>query len=304
MQERLQRVWVDLATGYDLDGIHHDFIRFATSAFDYSRSSLERFQAWVRPLIDAQGHAELVAEMREDPYAMADALPELWDRFRRDNVTDLVRSVYREAKARRPHLVVSAAVLPDWRAAASWQFQDWSSWLADGILDVAVPMAYTGDDEQFGGWIDRGAATAGAPGRVWAGVGAYRNPVNEPYGRSTWHAPSASADRGVRLPPGLRHSAAGWHHAIPGTDRRRRLSLSRPWCSRRRPAPAGHGKVAAAARRWRNGRTATGIRVPRLIRRRRPERRGPHSRRQLGRRAGEGRGRDAAPTPGAGSTGW
>ena len=177
VQERLQRVWVDLATGYDLDGIHHDFIRFATSAFDYSRSSLEQFQAWVRPLVDAARYDELAAAVRDDPYAMADALPELWDRFRRDNVTYLVRSVYREVKARRPHLVVSAAVLPDWRSAARWQFQDWSSWLADGILDVAVPMAYTGDDELFGGWIDAARAAAGAPGRVWAGVGAYRNPV-------------------------------------------------------------------------------------------------------------------------------
>ncbi len=177
VQERLQRVWLDLATGYDLDGIHHDFIRFATSAFDYSRSSLEQFQAWVRPLIDAQGYEELASAVGDDPYAMADALPELWDRFRRDTVTDLVRRVYRDVKARRPELVVSAAVLPDWRSAAIWQFQDWSSWLTDDIIDVAVPMAYTGDDDQFQGWVGAALATAGASDRVWAGVGAYRNPV-------------------------------------------------------------------------------------------------------------------------------
>ena len=177
VQERLQRVWDDLATGYDLDGIHHDFIRFATSAFGYSRTSLEQFQVWVRPLIDAQGYEELAEALREDPYAMADALPELWDRFRRDAVTDLVRRVYRDVKARRPDLVVSAAVLPDWRSAAIWQFQDWSSWLTDDIIDVAVPMAYTGDDDRFQGWIGEARATAGARGRVWAGVGAYRNPV-------------------------------------------------------------------------------------------------------------------------------
>ena len=177
VQERLQRVWDDLATGYDLDGIHHDFIRFATSAFGYSRTSLEQFQVWVRPLIDAHGYEELAEALRDDPYAMADALPELWDRFRRDAVTDLVRRVYRDAKAYRPDLVVSAAVLPDWRSAAIWQFQDWSSWLTDDIIDVAVPMAYTGDDDLFQGWIGEARATAGAPGRVWAGVGAYRNPV-------------------------------------------------------------------------------------------------------------------------------
>jgi uncharacterized lipoprotein YddW (UPF0748 family) len=177
VQERLGRIWGDLASGYDLDGIHHDFIRYATSAYDYSRSSLERFQAWVQPLVDERRFEELAAAARDDPYAMVDALPEHWDRFRRDSVTDLVRRVYRDVKARQPHLVVSAAVLPDWRAAAKWQFQAWSSWLAEGILDVAVPLAYTEDDQQFRAWIDAAASAAGAPGRVWAGVGAYRNPV-------------------------------------------------------------------------------------------------------------------------------
>ena len=178
VQERLGRVWVDLASGYDLDGIHHDFIRFATSAYDYSRSTLEQFQAWVRPLVDEGRFNELAAAAQEDPYAMVDALPEHWNRFRRDSVTDLVRRVYRDVKARRPDLVVSAAVLPDWRAAAQWQFQAWSAWLGEGIVDVAVPMAYTGDDQQFHAWIDAAVAAAGASGRVWAGVGGYRNPVS------------------------------------------------------------------------------------------------------------------------------
>ena len=177
VQERLGRIWVDLASGYDLDGIHHDFIRYATSAYDYSRSSLERFRAWVQPQVDARRFEELAAAARDDPYAMVDALPEHWDRFRRDSVTDLVRRVYRDVKARRPHLVVSAAVLPDWRAAARWQFQAWSSWLAEGILDVAVPLAYTEDDQQFHAWISAARSAAGTRGRVWAGVGAYRNPV-------------------------------------------------------------------------------------------------------------------------------
>ena len=129
------------------------------TAYDYSRSTLQQFQAWVRPLVDADRYQELAAAARDDPHAMADALPEYWDRFRRDNVTYLVRRVYRDVKARRPHLVVSAAVLPDSRSAASWQFQEWSSWLAEGIIDVAVPMAYTGDC-----YLPAAAATPRRPG--------------------------------------------------------------------------------------------------------------------------------------------
>ena len=178
VQDRLSAVWSDLASGYDLDGIHHDYIRYATSAFDYSRSTLERFEVWVKPRIAARRHEALLAAAREDPYAFTEALPEQWDRFRRDSVSNVVRRVYREAKERRPDLVVSAAVLPEWRGAARWRFQDWTSWLAEGTLDVAAPMAYTTDTEEFHAWVDAALAAAGSPDRVWAGVGAYRNPVD------------------------------------------------------------------------------------------------------------------------------
>ncbi len=178
VQERLHAVWMELAAAYELDGIHHDYIRFPTSAFDYSRTTLERFQAWVKPRIAAHRHAGLLAAARDDPYAFAEALPGHWDRFRRDSVSDLVRRVHLGAKERRPGLVVSAAVLPEWRGAARWNLQAWTSWLAEGTLDVAVPMAYTTDTEEFHRWVEAALAAAGSPERVWAGVGAYRNPVD------------------------------------------------------------------------------------------------------------------------------
>ena len=178
VQERLLAVWTELASGYELDGIHHDYIRFATSAFDYSRTTLERFQAWVKPRIAAHRHEALLTAARDDPYAFAEALPDQWDRFRRDSVSGLVRRVHLGVKERRPDLVVSAAVLPEWRGAARWNLQEWTSWLAEGTLDVAVPMAYTTDTEEFHRWVDAALAAAGSPERVWAGVGAYRNPVD------------------------------------------------------------------------------------------------------------------------------
>ena len=178
VQERLHAVWIDLATRYDLDGIHHDYIRYPTSAFDYSRTALEQFQQWMKPRVAAQRYAELVAAARDDPYAFADSLPDQWALFQRHSISDLVGRIYRDVKAVRPDLLVSAAVLPEWRSAARWHSQAWASWLADGFLDVAVPMAYTRDSEEFQRWIDAALAAAGAPERVWAGVGAYLNPVH------------------------------------------------------------------------------------------------------------------------------
>ena len=177
VQERVRQVWVDLARNYDLDGIHFDYVRFPSPQFDYSRGALQRFAAWVKPRLPAARYVRLAAAAEQDPYALVEALPEYWDVFRRDSISALVRSVYRAVKALRPELVVSAAVLPDRRRAREQRFQAWTAWLADGILDVAVPMAYTTDPEQFRDWIAGAHAAAGSGARLWAGVGAYKNPV-------------------------------------------------------------------------------------------------------------------------------
>ena len=177
VQEHVQQVWLDLATNYDLDGIHFDYIRFPSPEFDYSRNALERFVAWVKPRLSTRRYQELEAAWQEDPYALVDAVPEHWNVFRRDSITGLVRRIYGAVKAGRPELIVSAAVLPDRRLAREQRFQAWSAWLGDEILDVAVPMAYTTDMEQFGAWIAAARVAAGSAERLWAGVGAYQNPV-------------------------------------------------------------------------------------------------------------------------------
>jgi uncharacterized lipoprotein YddW (UPF0748 family) len=179
VQARVQAVWLELATNYDLQGIHFDYVRLPSPEFDYSRGTLDRFRAWVRPHLSSERYADLVRVSTSDPYAMADALGDLWDQFRRGQVTALVRRIYRSVKDVRPDLIVSAALVPDPKEARVKRYQSWWSWLADGLLDVAVPMAYTTDHEQFDAWVEEARVSAGARERVWVGVGAYKNSVTE-----------------------------------------------------------------------------------------------------------------------------
>ena len=179
VQARVQAVWLELATNYDLQGIHFDYVRLPSGDFDYSRGTLDRFRDWVRPHLTSQRYADLVAASGSNPFAMADALGDLWDQFRRDQVSMLVRRIYRSVKEVRPDLIVSAALVPDPKGARVKRYQDWWGWLADGVLDVAVPMAYTTDREQFDAWVEEARISVGARERVWVGVGAYKNPVNE-----------------------------------------------------------------------------------------------------------------------------
>jgi uncharacterized lipoprotein YddW (UPF0748 family) len=175
VRERLYDVWMDLAERYELDGIHFDYVRFPSGDFDYSRGALDRFRTWVAPRLGTQRLRELDQEYRTNPFAFTDALPDAWDEFRRAQITGLVERIYMGVKARRPDLVVSAAVFANVQDAYAARFQDWRAWLDQGILDVVVPMAYTPDNGLFARQVREAAVSAGRRDRVWAGIGAYQN---------------------------------------------------------------------------------------------------------------------------------
>lgn len=133
--EWTSRVYLDVARSYDVDGIHFDFVRYGGAHWGYAPASVARFNArWGRTGQPAW----------DDP---------LWQQWRRDQVTALVRRVYANAVAVRPRLIVSAALIAwgegpkseeDWRQTSAYRavFQDWRAWLEEGILDLACPMTY------------------------------------------------------------------------------------------------------------------------------------------------------------------
>ena len=175
VREHLYSVWMDLLESYDLDGLHFDYVRFASPDFDYSRTSLERFNAWLGPRLSAAERRLLAEALKADPLAAADAYREQFADFQREQVTSLVERIYHGVKKRKPGAVVSAAVFANDENAYSRRFQDWRLWLSSGILDVVCPMAYTPETETFRRQIEVATAAARAAGRkVWAGVGAYR----------------------------------------------------------------------------------------------------------------------------------
>lgn len=175
VQDRVHAVWLDLARRYDLDGLHFDYIRFPSAGYDYSVGALERFRLWARSSLAPDRFEALDRAYARDLFAFVDGEPELWDEFRREQITGLVRRIYRDVKGLNPRLVVSAAVVPDSQVARESRFQDWTAWLRQGILDVAVPMAYTPDRDRFLSLVRGARRAAGDPRRVWAGIGAYMN---------------------------------------------------------------------------------------------------------------------------------
>jgi hypothetical protein len=68
-----------------------------------------------------------------------------WVEYRKWTVSELVRAVYRDAKALKPGAWVSAAVFHV-KKSADGVCQDWYGWLREGSIDYVLPMAYTEDN--------------------------------------------------------------------------------------------------------------------------------------------------------------
>ena len=177
VKDHIYNIWMDVLKRYPVDGLHFDYVRFASPDFDYSRTSLNAFEKWLKANMTAPARAELNDRLKQNPFAAVETFPGKFADFQRAQVTALVERIYRAVKKRRPEVVVSAAVFANDENAYTRRFQDWRRWLQMGILDVACPMAYTTDTALFRKQIEVATSTASAANRrVWAGIGAYRIP--------------------------------------------------------------------------------------------------------------------------------
>jgi uncharacterized lipoprotein YddW (UPF0748 family) len=166
----------ELVTRYAVDGLHLDYVRFPHEDFDYGPLGLAAFRESRYGAATAVERRQLDAAARGSATAWPDRLPDSWGAFRRERLTALVARITTSARATRPGLIVSAAVVPDAADAMSRKMQDWAGWAAAGYLDVVCPMLYTTSASEFVTQTRQVSDTLGET-PMWAGIGAYRLPV-------------------------------------------------------------------------------------------------------------------------------
>jgi uncharacterized lipoprotein YddW (UPF0748 family) len=178
VRERLVATFVELVDRYpELDGLHLDYVRhpgvlpFAPGSrfgvgldFGYGAATRERFRKDTgldgpyrdpsKPSTSAIGHASA------------------WDAWRREQVTGFVRDLREAVLAKHVDLLLSAAVIAYADRAYLSLAQDWRGWIRDGLLDFAVPMVYTLDDDLFRYQVEAFASGPNAE-RIWMGTGSW-----------------------------------------------------------------------------------------------------------------------------------
>ncbi len=173
VKDNLFDIWMDVASRYDVDGLHFDYVRYPNPQYDYSRVSLDRFREEIDKSLTIRERSLLAAKLREDPLLYTRRFPAAYAKFQRDQVTELVARIYKGVKKIKPNAIISAAVFANEDDAERSRFQAWKEWLRMGYLDVVCPMAYTPDTDAFRQHLltDLGFASGR---RVWIGVGAYK----------------------------------------------------------------------------------------------------------------------------------
>lgn len=134
-QDYTFNVFMDIVSNYDIDGIHFDYVRYPGSDFGYAPAAVERFNS-------ETGRSGMPAS--DDPR---------WMQWRRDQVTTLVSRIYHAVVALKPRVKVTAATIPWGDCSADFcdttpfvaVYQDWRSWMQQGILDANIPMNYKDD---------------------------------------------------------------------------------------------------------------------------------------------------------------
>jgi uncharacterized lipoprotein YddW (UPF0748 family) len=210
----------EIAAGYPVDGIHLDYVRYASAAHGYHPRAVERYQA------------ETGAAGVPDPADPA------WSDWRRAQVGELVRVARDAVTATGSHAVLSAAVIawgdgPGGAGTASFAdtrayrdtLQDWPSWARSGLVDALLPMDYFREaNPEHAQWLRRWlafeAGLAAETGvRLVPGVAGYLNApadalaqvtaANQALGAVAMYSYQGSTDDAAR-PLWADLAASGW----------------------------------------------------------------------------------------------
>ena len=150
---------VEVATQYDVDGIHFDYIRYPGSEGCFCPNCRERFEKLAGKKVE-----HWPGDVQKGPLRAA------WLDFRRSNITAVVAGVSDAVRKARPKMKISAAVFPNWTSDRDSVGQDWKLWCEKGYVDFVCPMDYTASSEEFEGLVRRQVQWAGKV-PVYPGIG-------------------------------------------------------------------------------------------------------------------------------------
>jgi uncharacterized lipoprotein YddW (UPF0748 family) len=142
---------VEVATAYDVDGIHFDYIRYPDRDGCFCGGCRQRFEASTGAKV-----ADWPGDLRK-----VSTLEAKWLQWRRDNITQVISAVSEKVRRERPKCRISAAVFLNWPVDRDNVGQDWKLWCERSYVDFVCPMDYTPHTSAFEDMVARQIGWAG-----------------------------------------------------------------------------------------------------------------------------------------------
>jgi uncharacterized lipoprotein YddW (UPF0748 family) len=182
VQQHLFNVFTDVASRYDVDGIHFDYCRYCGPDYDFSAATVQRFRDFMADQLPDDKVEKYDIRRKSDRLAYVHAFLREWADWRRAQISGLVARISQQVKADKPWMQVSAAVFPDAREAFTMRGQDWEGWLQNGYLDAVALMSYDRNTERVLAQTRHAIAIAGER-HVYTGIGAWRLQAHDVAGK-------------------------------------------------------------------------------------------------------------------------
>jgi uncharacterized lipoprotein YddW (UPF0748 family) len=170
------RAWIhdivlDVVKRYGVDGIVLDGLDYPDTEMGFSDEDLAQFRAMAEPVLSQEQKDALALLPERDVWTRM--FPAKWAQWRRDNVTGILRSIYRDVKAAKPNAAVAATVTAQGPVAA-WTdsraynafCQDWFGGMKEGMVDAVIPSEQSTRPEEYAGWV-RAATENRGTAQVW-----------------------------------------------------------------------------------------------------------------------------------------
>jgi len=140
-----------------LDGILFDYIRYpdVNPAYGYTPVNIERFKK-------ATGSQALGEKSS------------IWKKWKRDQVTGLLKALAKRTRRIEPAIRIAATGCVSYIRAYEESFQDWPSWINQGIVDFVALMNYPEDVAEFKRYIKEAKEKVDDFKKVHVAVGAYK----------------------------------------------------------------------------------------------------------------------------------
>ena len=180
----MEKIAGEVFSGYEVDGLHLDYIRYNHMLYGWAEEDVKRYQAegadpvYLRTLMDRMLSGDPKDEkLLFDAYNAGDESVLAFARARRKDVVRFAKRMIAAAKGENSGLILSAALMPEGAysdiAHADLHYgQNYED--AAGLYEYALPMAYSqayGQDGQWVRYVAEGAMKRGL--KTVVGVHAY-----------------------------------------------------------------------------------------------------------------------------------